>query len=74
MEFYFYFPSKPCKCFVGPVLFALDGCLVCFFSLSSDGFLLSIHYCLACLLKADQGQRVEVKLRLDKMFSRITTS
>lgn len=58
MEFDFYFPSKPCKCFVGPD-FALDGCLVCFFSL------LSIHYPLACLLKADRGQRVEVKLRLD---------
>lgn len=57
-------PPKPCKCFVGPD-FVLDGCLVCFFSVSPGGFLLSFHYSLACLLKAGQRQSMEVKLRLD---------
>lgn len=62
METYLYFLSKPC--FVGPD-FALDGCQVCFFSLSPDNFLLSIHYSLACLLRTDEEQRVKGELRLN---------
>lgn len=66
MEMYLLYFCNPC--FVGPY-FALDGCLICFFSLSHDQFLLSNHHSWACLQKADQAQRAEGKLRLDHFLS-----
>lgn len=66
MELYLYYFCKPC--FVGPD-FALDGCLVCFFSLSPVHFLLSIHHPWVCLQQADQTQRAKGKLRLDNFLS-----